>query len=241
MTTPAVGMDPAGRAWTLDPARARKIRLVANLALACGLLLLLWALVVWHWNDPISALYTRWEQHRLAELLERQQALAAPALTPWAGQATPNLNELAHAAAAFRQRAHEGDPIGWITIPRIGLHLIGVNGTDTASLRKGPGRYLGSFMPGEGRLVYIAGHRTTYLAPFARIDELKPGDRVTMAMPYGTFVYSVVGYRVVAENDLSVLRSDGREQLVLQACHPRFFATHRYLVYTSLVSVDPRP
>jgi sortase A len=232
VSTPAVELDPRGGTWSAGPARARALRAVANVALASGLLALLWAVVVWRWNDPVSSLYTRWEQHRLAAVLDRQPHGAA--------RESPDLGGIARAAAAFRRRTHTGDPIGWITIPRIGLHVIAVNGTDSASLRKGPGRYLGSFMPGEGRLVYIAGHRTTYLAPFARIDELGTGDRVTIAMPYATFVYSVVGHRVVAENDLSVLRSHGREQLVLQACHPRFFATHRYLVYATLVAVDPR-
>jgi sortase A len=205
--------------------------------LATGLLAVLWALVVWRWGDPVSSLYTRWEQHKLAERLEQQDTVAAAAAAADAG---PDSADLARAAAAFRRRAHQGDPIGWITVPRIGLHIIGVNGTDAASLRKGPGRYLGSFMPGEGGLVYIAGHRTTYLAPFARIDELGSGDRVTIEMPYATFVYSVVGHRIVAGDDVSVLRSGGREQLVLQACHPRFFATHRYLVYATLVAIDSR-
>jgi sortase A len=247
MSTPAVDLDRPGGAWSpgaedLAPvaarARRRTARAAANLALATGLLALLWALIVWQWNDPISSLYTRWEQHKLVQLLEQQQALAPSAAAVTAAHPGPDLAGIARAAAAFRRRAHEGDPIGWISIPRIGLHVIGVNGTNSETLRKGPGRYLGSFMPGEGRLVYIAGHRTTYLAPFARIDELGSGDRVTIATPYATFVYAVAGHRVVAENDLSVLASGGGEQLVLQACHPRFFATHRYLVYATLVAVD---
>src|SRR5215218_11118532 len=251
MDAPAVDIDRRGRASSSGGdgvARVRRragrrtLRAAANVALATGLLALLWALIVWQWNDPISSLYTRWEQHRLAQLLEQQQALmpSVAAAGATAAHSGPDLAGIARAAAAFRRRAHQGDPIGWISIPRIGVHVIGVNGTDSETLRKGPGRYLGSFMPGEGRLVYIAGHRTTYLAPFARIDELGNGDRVTIATPYATFVYSVAGHRVVAANDLSVLASGGREELVLQACHPRFFATHRYLVFATLVAVDPR-
>jgi sortase A len=248
MSTPAVDLDRRGAAWSPGPedlapatarAQRRAARTAANLALATGLLALLWALIVWQWNDPISSLYTRWEQHKLAQLLEQQQALAPSVVAPTAAHPGPDFAGIARAAAAFRRRAHQGDPFGWISIPRIGLRVIGVNGTDSDSLRKGPGRYLGSFMPGEGRLVYIAGHRTTYLAPFARIDELGSGDRVTIATPYATFVYSVSGHRVVAANDLSVLASRGSEELVLQACHPRFFATHRYLVFATLAAVDP--
>ena len=95
-------------------------------------------------------------------------------------------------------------------------------------------------MPGEGQLVYIAGHRTTYLAPFAHIERLRSGDPVTLDVPYGTFRYRVFKHEVVDANDLAVLRSHGREVVELQACHPRFFATHRYIVYARLVTVAPR-
>jgi sortase A len=95
-------------------------------------------------------------------------------------------------------------------------------------------------MPGQDRLVYIAGHRTTYLAPFSHIDAIRPGDAITIEMPYATFRYRATRHRIVSSSDLSVLRSPRHEQLELQACHPRFFATHRYIVYARLVSVTPR-
>jgi sortase A len=95
-------------------------------------------------------------------------------------------------------------------------------------------------MPGENRLVYIAGHRTTYLAPFSHIDRLRTGDRVMLEVPYGIFVYAVTQHRIVKATDLSVLRSPRHERLELQACHPRFFATHRYIAYARLIRVEPR-
>jgi sortase A len=94
-------------------------------------------------------------------------------------------------------------------------------------------------MPGEGKLVYIAGHRTTYGAPFSHIDRIAKGDRIFLELPYATFEYSVTGSRVVAASQTSVLKSKGFEQLVLQACHPRFFASQRYLVYAKPVRVTP--
>ena len=133
-----------------------------------------------------------------------------------------------------------GDAIGRIRIPRLGLNMVLVNGTDHGTLEKGPGRYLGSFMPGENRLVYIAGHRTTYLAPFSHIDDLNKGDTVTIQVPYGTFTYRISGHRIVGANDVSVLRSPRHERLILQACHPRFFATNRYLQYGQLLRVEPK-
>jgi LPXTG-site transpeptidase (sortase) family protein len=105
---------------------------------------------------------------------------------------------------------------------------------------KGPGRDLRTYMPGQNRLIYIAGHRTTYLAPFSHIEKLRRGDHVTLEMPYATFVYRITGHRIVTANDLSVLRSHGHESLELQACHPRFFATHRYIAYALPVLVTPR-
>jgi sortase A len=92
-------------------------------------------------------------------------------------------------------------------------------------------------MPGEGELIYIAGHRTTYGAPFAHINRLDVGDRVFVELPYGTFEYAVSGHRIVPADQLSVLKSKGVEQLALQACHPRFFATHRYIAYAKPVGV----
>ena len=91
--------------------------------------------------------------------------------------------------------------------------------------------------PARDKLVYIAGHRTTYGAPFAHIDRLQPGDRITLEMPYGTFRYAVTGHEIVDDNDLSVLRSRGNEVVALQACHPRFFATERYIVWAKSVLV----
>jgi sortase A len=118
--------------------------------------------------------------------------------------------------------------------------MVLVDGTDEGSLRKGPGRDLRTYMPGEGRLVYIAGHRTTFLAPFSHIERLRRGDSVVLRMPYATFVYRIARHRIVAADELSVLRSPRHELLELQACHPRFFATHRYIAYALPVKVLPQ-
>ena len=91
-------------------------------------------------------------------------------------------------------------------------------------------------MPGEGQLVYIAGHRTTYLAPFSHIDALRPGDVVTLEVPYGDLPLPRHTHRDRRRPTTSrVLRSHGSEIVALQACHPRFFASHRYIAYARLV------
>jgi sortase A len=194
---------------------------------------------VWQWMDPFTALYTKWKQHQLAAQYDKRAAAFRPAGVAGASLAAERAT-IAREARAYRLETHRGEAIGRIRIPQLGLDMVLVDGTDHETLKKGPGRYLGSFMPGENRLVYIAGHRTTYLAPFSHIDDLRLGDTVTIEVPYGTFTYRISGHRVVAADDLGVLRSPRHERLILQACHPRFFATHRYLQYGRLARVEPR-
>jgi sortase A len=207
--------------------------------IVAGVLGLAWVVVVWQWQDPVTGLYTHWKQHQLAQSIDREFATYRPVRLDRSDLAAER-RAIAADAARFRLDAKRGQAIGRITIGRIGLRMVVVNGTDHESLKRGPGRDLRSFMPGQDRLVYIAGHRTTYLAPFSHIEAIRPGDVIRIDMPYATFVYRAVGHRVVAATDLSVLRSPKHEQLELQACHPRFFATHRYIVYARLAAVLPR-
>jgi sortase A len=217
----------------------RSARILGTLMVVGGVLTLVWVLVVWQWQDPFTALYTRWEQHRLASSYDERFARFRP-LRPAADSMAAERQAIAREAARYRRDSKRGQAIGRIKVPRLGLNMILVNGTDHDSLMKGPGRDLRTFMPGQGQLVYIAGHRTTYLAPFSHIDSLRRGDRVTLELPYATFVYRIVRSRIVPSDDLAVLKSHGREVVILQACHPRFFATHRYLAYAVPVRVEPR-
>jgi sortase A len=214
---------------------------MANALILAGVVLLAWAFVVWQWNDPFTSLYTRWEQRQLdAELaaLVEDRERRAPATQ---GATADPATSIPLEARRSRRLAQEGDPIGRLRVPRLDLEMVMVNGTSSGTLKRGPGRHLRTFMPGEGHLVYIAGHRTTYGAPFAHIDRLKPGDPVILEMPYGTFRYTVTGHRIVDARDRSVLRSQGEDVVALQACHPRFFATQRYIVWAKLERVTPPP
>ncbi len=233
---------------------ARVIRTTGLALIVLGVLALGWAVVVWRWQDPFTALYTLYEQHELTAAYDRRvrQFDAAAARRPRPPQPVASTAEtaaalraeerrVAGAARRYRLGSREGDPLGRIVVPRLGLNMVFLDGTSESSLEKGPGRDLETFMPGEGRLVYIAGHRTTFLAPFANIDELRAGDRITLELPYATFVYRVTRHVVVPADDLAVLRPGRHELLALQACHPRFFATHRYIVYARPVEVVPAP
>jgi sortase A len=219
----------------------RRLARISGIALATlGVLALVWVVVVWRWQDPFTALYTTWQQHKLAQQLDHEM-VAQPAPKPRRGESlTVEARAIETAAARFRHTTKEGQAIGRIVVTRLGLNMVLVNGTNESSLERGPGRDLRSYMPGQSRLVYIAGHRTTFLAPFSNINQMRPGDLVRLEMPYGTFVYRVFKHRIVPSNDLAVLKSPRHEVLILQACNPRFFATQRYLVYAHLTSVDPR-
>jgi sortase A len=219
--------------------RARRaLRILGTGLLVTGALMLVWAFVVWRWQDPFTALYTKWKQHELAsQYTKRARSFEQPIATTSLAAERASVER---AARRYRLTSRRGEALGRIRVPRMGLNMVFVNGTDHETLKKGPGRDLRTFMPGENRLVYIAGHRTTYLAPFSDIDSMRPGDHITLEVPYGTFIYAMTRHRVVVSTDLSVLRSPRHELLELQACHPRFFASHRYIVYARLIRVEPR-
>lgn len=213
----------------------RTLRVTGTLLVIGGIGLLAWAFTVWRWQDPVTAVYTHLEQRELSRGFDE---LTAGYVAPPAEPDEPV--DLAAAAEAFRGTLGTGEVVGRLRIPRLGLTTMIVEGTDDETLKRGPGRYSDLFLPGEGELVYVAGHRTTYSAPFSRIDSLRPGDAVVVEMPYGRFEYRIVRHRIVPETELSVLESQGEEVLALQACHPRFFASHRYIAYAEPVNAEPR-
>jgi sortase A len=187
-----------------------------------GAAIVAWVTIVWLWGDPFTALYASLQQRRLADRYGHVAPDRAAALADL---------DLAEAARRYRLSLRPGEPFARIRVEALGLDAIVVEGTDAAQLRMGPGRDGRSLAPGEGGLVYLAGHRTTFGAPFGDLDRLQPGDRVRLELPYAVYEYAVTGSRVVPASDLDVLRSRGREELALQACHPRFFASHRLVVF----------
>jgi sortase A len=228
------------------------VRFLGTSFVVVGICAVGWTIVVWRWQDPFTALYTLYEQHKLASRYDKIAAAYRPLLTQriqparGRGHSSPaqrlavERRLVALEAQRYRRELRPGTPLGRIKVPRLGLSSILVTSTDHDSLTKGPGWYTGSYLPGSGQLIYIAGHRTTYLAPFAHIDSLRPGDTVTIEVPYGTFVYRVHSHEIVPADDVARLRSHNREVVALQACHPRFFASHRYIVYALPVRVHPK-
>jgi sortase A len=128
-----------------------------------------------------------------------------------------------------------GEPVATLRIPKLGLDKVVVEGTDVDSLRKGPGHEPGTPMPGEPGNAVIAGHRTTYGAPFYRLDELAPGDPLSLDTPSGGVDYVVTGSQVVEPDDVWILEPTEDDRLTLFTCTPRFSAAQRLVVTARLV------
>ena len=217
----------------------RLVRLLGTLLIVAGLLTAAWAIVVWQWQDPFTALYTHIQQEHLSSQYNRRARSFHPRVKVTVRNVASAETAIATEASDYSRALHKGDAVGRLRIGRIGLNMFVVQGTDDETLKKGPGHYLTTGLPGEGRLIYIAGHRTTYLAPFSHINDIRDGDFMTLTVPYGTFTYRAFRHYIVKSDDLSVLVNHGREILRLQACHPRFFATNRYIVDARLVAFRP--
>src|SRR3954447_19415174 len=181
------------------------LRFVASVLIMSGILMLVDAVLTVTWQEPVSAYFAQRSQDGLnKELrLDLPQVEADKRLVASIRDQRLRLRRLADLA---EKRARTGHAIGTIKIPKIGADYAVVQGTDTDSLRKGPGHYPATSFPGQGGTVAIAGHRTTYLAPFNQIDKLKKGDQIVLEMPYGRFVYAVDRTKIVLPTDLGVVK-----------------------------------
>ena len=219
----------------------RFLRPLSALLVVIGGLLLLDAVVTLVWQEPVSALYSRLQQGKLDDRLAKLEGTEPTAVDRRVLSRLGTLDRrLAYAARTLNRRTDDGDPLSRIRIPSIGVSSVVVAGTGTSSLRLGPGHYPGTPLPGARGTVAIAGHRTTYGAPFRRLDRLGRGDRVEVRMPYGTFVYRVEQRRIVAPTALWVTRRAGYDRLILSACHPLYSAAKRIVVFARLVDARPK-
>jgi sortase A len=206
--------------------------------IAVGLLLLLDAGITLAWQEPVSALYARLQQSQLdSELDDLENRPLAPEERTALAKLRTRKQRLNFLARSSLRRAETGDPIGRIVAPDIDLRSAVVEGTSTSVLRKGPGRYPETAFPGQGRTVAVAGHRTTYGAPFRRLDDLRPGDEIRLDMPYARFSYRVERTRIVRPHERWVTRSVGYERIVLTACEPLYSAAKRIVVFARLRDV----
>ena len=134
-----------------------------------------------------------------------------------------------------------GSAVGAIIIPKIGLSMIVVEGTGCAQLQAGPGHYPSTPLPGEAGNAAIAGHRTTYLHPFYNLNELVPGDPITIETVQGIFLYDVTSSMAVLPTDVAVVDATPTPTLTLTTCNPRYSASQRLVVHAALVAQRPGP
>jgi sortase A len=246
VATPAPA-EPARRSRRLPRLAPGWRRRVAVVMAVVGTLLLAEAAVTLAWKEPVTAYLAARSQddldRQLDDLGRQKVSLGADdqrslAAIHDADERTKKRMSLL--AARLDEQATEGEALGRIQIDRIGIDFVFVQGTEAASLRKGPGHYHGDTpLPGQGGAVGIAGHRTTYEAPFREIDSLDKGDRITLRMPYGVFTYEVTGHRIVPADYGKAFTTDeagSGDRLVLSACHPLYSSEERILVDSKLIS-----
>ena len=248
----------SGRVTTRRRTGRTILRFAAAVMMVSGVLLMADAIATVAWQEPVSALIAAREQRSLERQLEAlrpESARAAPQRPERDGTGDPpgegegdrragrrraSPTPLRTLAAAYADGLRTGRAIGIIELPTLGRSYAVVEGTDTESLRKGPAHYPGTPLPGMGGTVGVAGHRTTYGAPFRAIGTLERGERIELRMPYGHFSYRVEATRIVQPTALWVTRRVGHERLILSACHPLYSAAQRIVVFARLERAERR-
>lgn len=217
----------------------RRLGHILSIALiTAGVILIAEVAITLAYEEPLSSLYGSVKQGEAADQLKSIEA-SYPAASDRAAisGALSERERIRILAERFAAKAKTGQPIGRILAPNMdGLDMVVVQGTDKTTLRKGPGHYPETPFPGEGGTIGIAGHRTTYLAPFRQIDSMHRGDKVILEMPYGTFVYRVQATTTVKPDEVSIVGDVGYERLVLSACHPLYSAAERFIVFARLIN-----
>jgi sortase A len=220
--------------------RPSVLTVLASLLMLAGALMLADVGVTLVWQEPLTALYAHFEQESLgSDLSALERAKPVPASALALARLHEERRRIDFLASSLQEHTKAGAAIGRIRIPTIGASFVVVKGTGTSELESGPGIYPETNFPGVPGTTAIAGHRTTYLAPFRHIDELRRGQSIVLEMPYARFVYRVIDSHVVLPTDVSVIKPVGYSRLVLSACTPLFSASHRLIVFARLQSISP--
>jgi len=223
----------------MTPAR-RALRSLSTVLIISGVLMLVDAGLTLVWQEPVSAVYASLVQGGLGDDLRKLERARPSGLDLAAlRKLATEKRRMAFLARRLRADLDRGAAAGRIKIKKIKANYVLVNGTDPDSLRKGPGIYDDVPFPGAPGTTAIAGHRTTYGAPFRAVDQLRRGDRIVARMPYGRFTYRVEGTRIVAPTETSVTRKVGHDRLVLTACHPLYSAAKRIVVFAKIEEAEP--
>jgi sortase A len=213
----------------------RLVRDISFVLMISGGLLLADAGVTLLWQEPLTAVVALIKR---SEVNKRFLSYRNEPLSPLEQQTVASLRSqqqrIAFLSRQERREVKTGDAIGTLQMPKLGATYTVVQGTDDNTLQKGPGHYPQTAFPGVGQTVAIAGHRTTYLAPFRNIDRMNRGDTIVLTMRYAKFTYIVEYHQVVAPNAWWITRNHGYDRLVLSACNPLYSASQRIVVFARL-------
>lgn len=227
--------------------RKRLTRLLAFALLAVGLLALVEGALTVLWREPITAILTANVQDDLSAELDSLRAEGQDGAT-FASVAANDLTRaqtirrtISRKAIQLDRKTEEGEPLGELEIDALDLDFVVVQGTSEEPLKKGPGHYTETPLPGARGdwTVGIAGHRTTWDAPFRELDKLEEGDSVAFKLPYARFRYEVEEIEIVDADELGVFRPQGHDRLSLSACHPLYSDAQRIIVHSKLVDRKP--
>ncbi|MGH2947938.1 MAG: class E sortase [Solirubrobacteraceae bacterium] len=204
-----------------------------------GVLLLADAALTLVWQEPLTGIMAMREQNRLERELPKQIAAAVADARRLATR--DPAERAAELAARFRRRLRRADAVGRLTLPTLGRSYVVSHDKDVqAALRSGPAHYPDTPLPGEGGTVGIAGHRTTYGAPFRTLHRLRRGHPVELEMPYARFLYRVEKVISVLPTEVWVKRRVGHERLILSASHPPYSAARRLVAFARLTDTRLR-
>jgi sortase A len=225
-------------------ARGKRRRRLAGVLMLAGVVLVSYGAATVFWRDPVTDLYNRWQQSRLDDALAASIEDFRESETQLAGQRAGAVEavglaerrrQLVSTARRFDRRLKIGQPLGRIIVPRLNLNKVFIHGTRwRQDLSRGPGHYPQTRIPAIGQTVAIAGHRTTFGAPFRYINKLRQGDEITLELPYGTFRYVVFKHKIVDNSDWSIIKPLGFDAVILTACHPLYSAAKRWVVFARL-------
>ncbi|MFI0356526.1 class E sortase [Actinomadura sp. 9N407] len=165
-------------------------------------------------------------------------------------QLSEDLTKAWQSSKVTNEKVNLGEGLATIRIPRFGkkYRYVVVEGVKQSDLRKGPGHYPGSAMPGQVGNFVVSGHRTTYSAPFNRVGELRKGDEILIDTREKQYVYRVTGRKIVEPTAVEVtapvpmrIKAEPTEPLItLTTCHPEYSAAERLVVFGELSSAIPR-
>jgi sortase A len=225
---PPRSKEPAHAAWRppLGPVR-RTIREVGLALITAGVVVLLFvAYQLWGTGFAEAA-----SQSKLKQQFTAPATTAAPAAD----------NPAFGAPVAPVAGPPEGSAVAHLVIKKAGVDAYVVEGVTESALKQGPGHYPGTPMPGEPGNSAIAGHRTTYGAPFWDLQKLTAGDDIFITTRAGQFRYTVEQLLVVAPTQVSVIAPTPDNRLTLTTCNPRFSATSRLVVVAKLTDLPVTP